>query len=171
MDDSVVTRLQIKRGSKISETTLVHRGVKDGYWSCVDYEDDMNKTVYEYHGGMNGQVNERRPKKELAEHLSDSTLSGRFKRENMPNEPREDVHGSCRTNNNRLQRVDCTGDEPRIANKRGDSAGIEDRWWTGKQTNNGWPGTAEGKINTAQGMAGDLVSNLDSEEKSAVAGI
>ena len=101
-----------------------------------------------------------------------TSLSKRFGDARASALRQEDGHGKCRgIIGLGWEKRDYSGDEQTTAT-RGDSVDpVIVRWYTGKQTNRGWPGTAEGKINTAQGMAGDLVSNLDSEEKSDVAGI
>ena len=44
---------------------------------------------------------------------------------------------------------------------------VDSLWYT----NRGWPGTGEDKIDTAAGMASDLVGNLTQEEKAVVASI
>ena len=150
MDDSVEMATRLHRDAPVKRSVYVKRKAKTGDWSCVDYQDDMSKTVYKYEAIGEGAGTSRIPKKELAEHLSDSTLSGRFKRETLANEPRENEHGSCRSSDIKLQPVSCTGDEKHKTNIRGDEMGIEDRWWTGKQTNRGWPGTAEGKMGTIE---------------------
>ncbi|QJC27566.1 hypothetical protein ANPL_02535 [Anaplasma platys] len=41
----------------------------------------------------------------------------------------------------------------------------------GTKTNRGWPGTSKGKINTAQGMAEDLINRLNKNERETVARI
>ena len=120
-------------------------------WSCIDYGSSGVK--------MPGEV------------INVGSFSARFETVSGHDKLLEDSPGNC----NRV----CSG-SPRIVrcssschSRFGSSiytSGASRRWYSGRNTNRGWPGTAIGKINTAQGMAGDLVS-LDDAERYTVAGI
>ena len=132
-------------------------------WSCVDYVDFDHKPDERPTRGSVARVPE-----------GDKHFSTRFRDTEEASMHREDVTGRCEgyTGRGRKRSQGCTSsgiDFGELLDSQDSSP--SHIAWTGKQTNRGWPGTAEGKINTAQGMAGDLVSNLNSEEKSAVAGI
>ena len=142
-------------------------------WSCVDYVDvNVTRDV--------GAENRRDPK---APEKGSDGLQRRFGELAGNDKHMADTKGECRKIALRGNAATGRGEECHSGGQASASMVLVDAgtgvrkqevtevWWEKKQTNQGWPGTAEGKINTAQGMAGDLVSNLESEEKSAVAGI
>ena len=125
-------------------------------WSCVDYADVKRESSR----GVNHKN---------AEHAQNMGLSNRFNNVEGSLNIREDHNGECKEKDLfslwlGVRAIPCNDQQ-----KSGKS--FVQKWWENKKTNGGWPGTAKGKINTAQGMAGDLVSNLDSVEKAHVAGI
>ncbi|WP_169193540.1 hypothetical protein [Anaplasma platys] len=155
------------------------RRVKDPAWSCVDYEGDtlnVDTIDQESIGGVRpGRMNEfsarYRNTKRAAELRPDDNGIRRAIKFRVIRERDGTLHGIGKADS--TSRVGTATVTTRT--QQGDSTTTaevkEHVWYINKQTNRGWPGTAEGKINTAQGMAGDLVSNLDDEEKATVAGI
>ena len=164
VDDSYTKEPTHRRGDVAREPT--GGDIKSSTWSCVDYVDSVAHNV------------EGKAKRKLGAVPAGRGLSVRFGSASDAEDKAEDGHGTC----NEQETSAWKGRPVKRCGEEGYSEMVLDdegpqekytsnKWYTGKRTNHGWPGTAEGKINTAQGMAGDLVSNLNREEKNAVAGI
>ncbi|QJC27845.1 P44/Msp2 family outer membrane protein [Anaplasma platys] len=141
--------------------------VDDVTWSCVDYRDAMHELGEKTRRGLGVTRNRERE------------FSARFGKIEGALELRPDGQGDCRMMTFRTGGREkgrawgmngagvCAANNARretvgIVLGGGASAGDTvtertNKWYENKQTNRGWPGTAEGKINTAQGMAGAVV--------------
>ena len=136
------------------------KGPEPARWSCIDYVDEVGYSKTPFTRSL------KKGKK-----AKGGGLSGNFADVMGASDLRSDYWGKCKVMRTRSGGgkmssrfgVDCGTD--------GDSEEELYIYKVQKKTNGGWPGTEVGKIDTARGMAGDLVGNLSGEEKSAVAGI
>ena len=113
-----------------------------GAWSCVDYHDGSDGARADGTWSRFLKIEKARKKRERR------ALSSRFVATDEYLHAREDEYGKCRAVDARGTRRDCDGTE-HVGRLVGDrvGTGVDAIWYTGKQTNRGWPGTAEGKIN------------------------
>ena len=127
-------------------------------WSCVDYVDTIHRSG-------------REPTKpsRATKPASGDGLRVRFGDVDGAEERAKDGAGRCQERVSTGGMGDCGTVNEMVF---GDEATVEEhKWYTEKQTNRGWPGTASGNTETADGMADDLSKTLDRSQRNSVASL